>query len=527
MNEPTNVAIRVSSLLTARSIVGLLLPTALLLSFALPTFLSLHETWTTNYYYTHGYLVLALTAMLVVLEVRRAPLAPASPSWTGFACLVSLVLVAMAARAMTIETLAAVALPLYFVAATWALAGWSNARRFVLPVGYLFVAIPIWGVFVPPLQSLTVRVVSAWIRSFGLPAFIEGNLIHVPSGTFEVMEGCAGLRYALVAFALTTLLGLVSYRRWAPTALLTLSALALVAVANWLRVFTTVAVGFAPGTVAARLVRDNHNLFGWIVFVVFLIPLVYLHRKLEAKALQQPPTDVRGGNRQPWVPSASGVAYVTCASLAVAIYFTFAASRLDRVSVGTGVFEAPEVAGWTRAARWQDSRAPSFNAASVQGGVWYTDGEARVGAYVGGYAAQEQGREVVSLDNVPAGEFGVATARRSVTVQSESGSSIPFREFDVSEPGNERRLVWIGLRIAGRFAASDVVAKLFQLRGAIDGRRDAQALVLTASCESDCTEARSRLSRFAASAAELLYAQAERSVTVRRGSPGADHVAGL
>jgi exosortase/archaeosortase family protein len=82
-----------------------------------------------------------------------------------------------------------------------------------------------------------------------------------------------------VALALSTFLGLFNYRRWRPTVMLIVCALALVVVGNWLRVFVTVAVGFSPGGLLTTLVRDHHTLFGWIVFVIFMIPLALIHRR--------------------------------------------------------------------------------------------------------------------------------------------------------------------------------------------------------------------------------------------------------
>jgi hypothetical protein len=89
----------------------------------------------------------------------------------------------------------------------------------------------------------------------------------------------------------------------------------------------------------------------------------------------------------------------------------------------------------------------------------------------------------------------------------------PFREFEVSDSGEQRRLVWLGLQVAGMRTANDLVAKVLQVVGAIRGRRDAQALVLSAGCEADCNEARAQLSRFAGSAAELMYARAEEAIS--------------
>jgi hypothetical protein len=70
-------------------------------------------------------------------------------------------------------------------------------------------------------------------------------------------------------------------------------------------------------------------------------------------------------------------------------------------------------------------------------------------------------------------------------------------------------LVWVGVRVAGQPADSALAAKALQIAGAIRGRRDAQAMVLTAVCRDDCSSARSALSRFAAAAANPLYEHAE------------------
>ena len=251
---------------------------ALLLWLGIETIRSLHTTWL-GYYYSHGYLVLVLTAFLVFLEVRRAPLAPCAPSWLGLTALIFLVAIAFIGWATSTQSVAQLVWPFSMIATIWAFAGAGNARRFILPIGYLCVAIPIWDGLIAPLQALTIRVVTGWIHMANLPAFIEGNLIHVPSGTFEIAEGCGGLRYALVAVALAAFSGILHHNRWKPTALLALLALGLAMVGNWIRVFATVAVGLAPPTgLASVIVRDYHTPFGWALFVVIMLPFFYVER---------------------------------------------------------------------------------------------------------------------------------------------------------------------------------------------------------------------------------------------------------
>jgi exosortase len=174
----------------------------LLMWFSFYTVRMLHPVWMEAVDYSHGYLILALTGWLLLADLRREPLAPLVPSWLGLVCLFALVLVTLAGLASTTLTVTALAWPALLMATLWAACGPKNARRFALRLTYLYVAMPVWTLLLEPLRRLTVLVVTSWIRVADLPAYFEGNFIHVPSGTFEVQGGCAGLRYAIIAVAL-------------------------------------------------------------------------------------------------------------------------------------------------------------------------------------------------------------------------------------------------------------------------------------------------------------------------------------
>ena len=476
----------------------------LLVWFSFYTVRDLHPVWLEAVDYSHGYLVLVLTAWLFAVELRREPLAPFVPSWPGLISLFVLLLAMLAGVASTTLSVSAAVLPVFWMAAIWAASGLKNARRFVMPLAYLYVAMPIWTFLIEPLRQLTVLVVTSWIRVANLPAFIEGNLIHVPSGTFEVQGGCAGLRYAIVALALAAFSSLLNRRRWAPSASMMAFALALALVGNWVRVFITVAVGMSEGqNLLILMVRDHHTFFGWVLFAVFMLPLFYADRVLQPGGSV---AKVETG-ATPWRFTSTYVA--SCALLALGIWLNHRIDRDDEPVLGTVALVAPEIPGWQRSEDWQDVRLPRYVGATAQTAGWYTDGAARVGAYVAHYPAQRQEQEAVFYENRPEGQSAVI-ARRKRVLTTASGATLPFQELEVADSAAERRLVWVGLRVAGRPAANALTAKVLQIRGAIAGRRDAQALVLTAVCGDDCEKARSYLSRYATAAAEPLYRQAER-----------------
>src|SRR5690606_8871863 len=112
----------------------------------------------------------------------------------GFAFFLLMVTTMVAAQASSTPAAAQLAMPLAWIGTVWALTGARTARRFALPLGFFYFATPVWHLATDALQALTVAVVSTVVRVAGMPAFVEGNFIHLPSGTFEVEGGCAGLR---------------------------------------------------------------------------------------------------------------------------------------------------------------------------------------------------------------------------------------------------------------------------------------------------------------------------------------------
>jgi len=317
----------------------------------------------------------------------------------------------------------------------------------------------------------------------------------------------------MVGIALAALCNLLNRRRWFSSVALMLFALMLALVGNWVRVFVTVAVGKSElQNLFVVLVRDHHTLFGWVVFGLLMIPLLYVDRILQRPTATAPAPAAVGGTP---LDSRRAGAYAACAVLALGISVIHRVDQGDAVSPGTVVLMAPEIPGWQRVDDWQDARRPEYLGATAQSAGWYADGAVQVGAYVAHYGTQRPEHEVVFLANRPQGESGVVVTRRRMPLTTDSGVGMPFQELEVTDSTPERRLVWVGLRVAGQPADSALAAKALQIAGAIRGRRDAQALVLTAVCRDDCNSARSALTRFAAAAANPIYEHAEGYLSAR------------
>jgi exosortase/archaeosortase family protein len=127
------------------------------------------------------------------------------------------------------------------------------------------------------------------VQLVALPAVIEGNSIFIPFGQIVIADGCSGLRYFEIALALAYIIGLLNNyneRKLIP-ALLFAAALGLLA--NWIRIFILVLIGYE--TKMESTLMANHEYFGWFVFGVMCLPAIYwapvTHAEITAPPIQQ------------------------------------------------------------------------------------------------------------------------------------------------------------------------------------------------------------------------------------------------
>jgi EpsI family protein len=253
------------------------------------------------------------------------------------------------------------------------------------------------------------------------------------------------------------------------------------------------------------LVTD-HYYFGWGVFTFFWAPVILVDRRLQR--LQEEricDAAVRNRHEEAAQPSdfETGVsAWLAIAVLGAAIWLSHGLT-VPQLSARAEAVQLPAVAGWRLLGGWSDAFRPAFLGASAEGSASYGRDGRQIDVYLAHFAAQSQGHEVVYFANRPEGEGGETLSKATVGVE---GREAPFTELEVADRDDGRRLVWFEYRVTGQPVAGEIEAKLRQASGALLGRRDAQALVLSADCASDCARARLDLGEFAREAVEPIYA---------------------
>jgi exosortase D (VPLPA-CTERM-specific) len=231
--------------------------------------LELFHRWNTQEEYSHGYLIPFVTAWL--LWTRREALRAniGRPSWVGPA------LILIAIGMLITGDLSAVFIlsQLGFVAALFgivlAIGGLSLLRVSFIPIAFLLFAIPL-PYFIDSELTLRLQLMSSqlgvsFIRLFGIPVYLDGNIIDLGNYKLQVVEACSGLRYL---YPLLSLSFLAAYLFHAPIWQRILVFLSSIPIAIGMNGFRIGLVGILVDRWGNQMAEGVLHLFeGWVIFL--------------------------------------------------------------------------------------------------------------------------------------------------------------------------------------------------------------------------------------------------------------------
>lgn len=163
-------------------------------------------------------------------------------------------------------------LPLLYLSIAWVFGFkslWQQRFLLILPV---FV-VPIWDYLTTPLVQLSSLVVGMMVRWVQIPALIDGSSIFIPSGHIMIADGCSGLRYLVISLAMGHAISYLNGYREKGVILCLVTAAILGLVANWIRIFGLILVGYH--TEMQSSLMSDHETFGWIIFAAICFPVIY------------------------------------------------------------------------------------------------------------------------------------------------------------------------------------------------------------------------------------------------------------
>lgn len=263
--SPTPPAAKRPTLVLAWAVCG-----ALLLWVYGPIIAKMVLNWYNDPNYSHGFLVPLVSGYLVWRQKDKLRLMAHGPASGGLVVVAGglfMLLAGLLAHELYLQRLSLIPVLWGLAWITW---GWSVAARTIFAALYLVMMIPlpyvIYDAVAFPLRLVAAQLAGWGIRLVGVPVLVEGNILHLPDVTLNVVDACSGIRSLISLLAAGVILAyLMLPNRWSKVLVILLVAPVAV-FTNALRVMVAgvMAQHFGPGVLKGAM----HDFTGWVVFLV-------------------------------------------------------------------------------------------------------------------------------------------------------------------------------------------------------------------------------------------------------------------
>jgi exosortase A len=454
-----------------------------------------HIWWTST---TFGHCLFIAPVIFWLVWQRRAQLAELEPEswWPGLGLVAAGGFGWLLGDAASVALARHLGLVLMFQGAMLTILGSNVARGLLFPLCYAVFMVPFGEGLESPLQTITVAMTMPLLHLFGVPATVDGVLITIPNGYFEVAEACSGAKFVIAMIAYGTLVANVCFVSWRRRAIFMVVALVVPVLANGLRAFGTIYA--AHLTSVERATGLDHIVYGWVFFGLVMAAVLAIGWRWFDRAPDDPafdPAVLQAVPRQ-------RIDLLLAAALtltAAAIFPAWGGIVAGRTQVLPRAITLPQVAGWQRLpmstrAPW----SPYYPGADHFLVGRYGDGRGgAVDLAIAVYGNQREGKELVA--------FGTGVLRQDdVWLRIEDMPDLAGGStMRITAPGPVERQVATWYVVGDVVTKDERLAKLETLKAKLLGGRQ-RAVALHVSSEIvPGTDARAAMARFVATLGPL------------------------
>ena len=256
---------------------------ALFMAGYFPVWQILVTKWAGSEEYSHAFL--ALPIILYMVWQKRGALRESQPRFAIFGLLLAIFASALYLFSLLtqVHTLIAMAMLLTMIGAIIYLAGAGAIKELATPLILFAMLIPVpeqlYTQLTFPLQLLVSQASEIIIRAFGITIFREGNIMHLPGKSFEVVAACSGLRSVVTLMTLSVIIGYFLLRNTSTKLILFAASIPTAILVNLIRIVVMVLlyhffeVDLTEGTL--------HTVTGLAIFGIALLMMSVLQRVLE------------------------------------------------------------------------------------------------------------------------------------------------------------------------------------------------------------------------------------------------------
>jgi len=464
-----------------------------------PTLYSMVKIWERSETFTHGYLILPISAWLLWRQRNELARVMPRPDLRGLILLAAAGAGWLLADAGSVNVVAQYAFVFMLIATVWTLLGWAFVWAAFFPLMFLLFAVPVGEFLIEPLMGVTADFTVAMLQATGIPVYREGTFFSIPSGDWSVVEACSGLRYLIASVTLGSLYAYLTYRSWQRRLIFAILAILVPILANSGRAYLIVMIGHLFGMEHA--VGVDHLIYGWVFFGAVMLLLFWIGsfwRQDDQPAPSQPePVDVPSGLGRVWPILPVAVA----ALLAAGLWPAYAVWLNSRPLPAMPALQIEAQGGWQPAEAFT-TWAPHWVGADRQLRQTYTQASRQVMLELNYYVTQRQDAELINSQNfmIPQIDPLWANVGEYIATVEIDGQPRQVRQARLRGSAGQRLLVWQWNLINQQTMVNDHKAKLVLALDRVRLKRDdgLSVLIATPYEETELEAAAATLARFAA-----------------------------
>ena len=247
-----------------------------------PVWKQLIQLWLNSDDHSYGLFILPISIYIIWQKKDIIRKIPVESEKSGIILVIISLLMYTLSKFADVLTLAPVSMVLFVFGAVLFIFGIQMVKELLFPLCFLFFMVPvpaqIYSAMTIPLQLLVTKASVFTASLFGIPLYREGNVIHLPERTLQVVQACSGLRSLVSLLTLTAVFGYLSLRSNVLRVALFISGLPVAVFVNILRVLLMI---MAFHFMNLDLTEGSiHSIFGMVIFIVALIIIALIRKVL-------------------------------------------------------------------------------------------------------------------------------------------------------------------------------------------------------------------------------------------------------
>ncbi|WP_421862661.1 exosortase A [Motiliproteus sp.] len=460
-----------------------------------PSLSSMAAIWWRSDTFAHGMFIPLISIWLVWRQRDRLPAIPLGSSWLALAAMLIGCLVWLLALATDIAALHQLAAVGILICLIPALLGLHLFWALLFPILYLLFMVPIGEELTPMLQQVTADITVKALRLTGIPVYINGLFIEIPTGKFEVAEACSGIRYLIASLAVGTLYAYLNYTRVRTRLIFMLASLLVPILANGVRAYLIVIIAHLSEMKYATGV--DHLVYGWLFFGMVMALMFWLG------SFWRDPEAAPAQIRQPLaIPAPSSRYLISVLTLTLFLGVGWSGFQLQHTEAEAALAELqlPQ-SPWQPVAGLSSPWAPRYQGADEVVKQSYRNGEPNdqldaIGLYIARYRNETQGKELINQNN------RIETAP-AWTIQSQQlrqlqigDQPFPVVETELRHLQGVQRRTWHWYGVNGETAINPLKVKLLQGLNRLSGNPHPSLVTLISTDYEDSTRADQRMQQF-------------------------------